>query len=318
MVLGVKDYAPVFIPTLCRDVHFKRSVDSLSKCTGAEFTTLIIGLDYPLKESHWDGYQKIKSYIPTITGFKKIEVLERSENYGALKNVVEAQKYIFERYETCIYSEDDNEFSPNFLEFVNKGLLLYKDEPQVIAICGYVYPHDYTAKGDVLWGLGMSAWGVGEWRNKRLSIQQDDVTKFLDCILNSWSNTLKVFMIVPKSVNSMITMRTRGVIWGDVLITVNCALKNKGAIFPTLSKVRNWGDDGSGLHCKKDEGTSTQVIDERTHFEDEFDVDFSYRENFTFRHKLPITIKTAILFRYVIYRFTHKDILARHYQNRRD
>ena len=49
-------FAPVIIPTLCRFEHFNRCIESLSKCTWAEYTEVYIGLDYPAKESHWGGY----------------------------------------------------------------------------------------------------------------------------------------------------------------------------------------------------------------------------------------------------------------------
>ena len=55
-------YAPVLIPTLCRYEHFKRCIESLSACTGAEHTDVYIGLDYPAKESHRAGYEQIKNF----------------------------------------------------------------------------------------------------------------------------------------------------------------------------------------------------------------------------------------------------------------
>lgn len=317
MELNEKDYAPVFIPTLCRYEHFKRCVDSLSRCTGAKYTTLFVGLDHPFKEEHWDGYNRIKEYIKNISGFKNVVVFERSENFGPLNNILESQKVIFKNNEAWIYSEDDNEFSPNFLEFVNKGLVKYREDSKVIAICGYSYPYEYKTNRTAFWGLGFSAWGVGEWRDKRLSIETSDVTNRIDETLNSWVKIWKLLRNAPKTINSMITMRTKGLVWGDVMLTVDCMLNNKGAIFPTLSKVRNWGNDGSGLHCKKREGSSLQVIDVCERFDDGFDVDFSQRERFMFRHRLSPFIKIIIVVRYLIFRLTKKDILACHYSNRK-
>ena len=81
-------YAPVIIPTLCRYKHFKECLESLSKCKWAEETEVFIGLDYPAKESHRPGYEKIKSYLKEVGDmtFKKIHVFEREVNYGAGKN----------------------------------------------------------------------------------------------------------------------------------------------------------------------------------------------------------------------------------------
>ena len=315
MELNEKDYAPVFIPTLCRYEHFKRCVDSLSRCIGANNTTLIIGLDFPLKMEHWEGYQKIKAYIPAISGLKKIDVIERTENYGALKNVVEAQKYIFERYETCIYSEDDNEFSLNFLEYINKGLVIYKDNTKVMSVCGYMYPFNlHIQRGNSFLGTAFCAWGVGEWREKRLNIDKPEALSIVDGILHSWKKSLKILRKSPKEINSLIIMKTRGIVWGDVLITSTCILEGKGSVFPVISKVRNWGDDGSGLHCKDGNRYSQQDIDTNASFD--YDIEIDRMVNFT-PHKLSMLIKITIFLRYLIFRLTNKDILAFHYKNRK-
>ena len=52
-------YAPVLIPTLCRYDHFIRCLESLKKNTWAKYTEVYIAVDYPAKESHWDGYKRI-------------------------------------------------------------------------------------------------------------------------------------------------------------------------------------------------------------------------------------------------------------------
>ena len=52
-------YAPVLIPTLCRDEHFIRCIESLKRNAWAKYTDIYIALDFPCKESHWDGYNKI-------------------------------------------------------------------------------------------------------------------------------------------------------------------------------------------------------------------------------------------------------------------
>ena len=56
-------YAPIYIPTLCRDKHFILGVESLKKNSWAKYTDVYIGLDYPSKESHWPGYRKICDYL---------------------------------------------------------------------------------------------------------------------------------------------------------------------------------------------------------------------------------------------------------------
>ena len=159
-------YAPVIIPTLCRYKHFKECLESLSKCKWAEETEVFVGLDYPAKESHRPGYEKIKSYLKEVGDmtFKKIHVFEREVNYGGGKNSKELKKAALERFDTYIYSEDDNVFAPNFLEYMDTCLEKYKDDSNVIAVCGYSYPVDWdVSDGSTVLKqqVNVSMWGTG-------------------------------------------------------------------------------------------------------------------------------------------------------------
>ena len=82
------NYYPVIIPTLCRYEHLKRCVDSLAQNTHADKTELIISLDYPAKESHREGYEKILTYIDSIKGFKKVTCLKQDHNVGVWDNLI--------------------------------------------------------------------------------------------------------------------------------------------------------------------------------------------------------------------------------------
>ena len=74
-MIEIKTYAPVLITTLNRYEHFKRCVESLSRCTHAEKTELVIGLDYPPNEKYVAGWEKISEYVKSISGFGKITIL---------------------------------------------------------------------------------------------------------------------------------------------------------------------------------------------------------------------------------------------------
>lgn len=118
----MKNRAPVLICTLNRYVHFKRCVESLASCTHASETDLFIGFDYPAKSEHWEGYKLIKEYLPRIFGFKSVNITEQITNVGRDENWFSMQRLVLDQYDRIIISEDDNEFSSNFLDFVNKGL----------------------------------------------------------------------------------------------------------------------------------------------------------------------------------------------------
>lgn len=269
----IREYAPVVIPTLCRFEHFKRCIESLSNCTGAERTVVYVGLDYPAKESHWDGYNKIKDYLESCgnLGFKELIVIRREKNYGCGQNgnYATLRNMIFEKYDRYISTEDDNEFSPCFLDYMNKGLEMFKDDDAIFSICGFChdydignYPYNYYVD------YGLSAWGIGLWRDKYLAYQKFCAANPPRTLLLS-PNLFKAFRNDLNAVNALLIMNRKRVFWGDYYMTIYCRLKGLHNISPTVRKVRNHGLDGTGVHCtkKKDNVYSRMPIDDAVTFE---------------------------------------------------
>ncbi len=131
-------FAPVIIPTLCRFEHLKRCLESLERCKNAEFTDVFIGLDYPPSDKYVDGWQKIDAYLQekeVNNGFSHLFIKRREKNIGAVRNFAELRKEVAD-YGFFIFTEDDNEFSPCFLDYMNQNLRLYKDDQSIFRICG--------------------------------------------------------------------------------------------------------------------------------------------------------------------------------------
>lgn len=237
--------APVIIPTLNRYEHFKRCVGSLAACTRSNETELIVGLDYPPTEKYQEGYMKIIDYLDSVKSFLKITIIKHQHNLGAIGNIEYLIKYVTDRYDAYIFSEDDNEFSPNFLEYMNNGLEKYKHDMRVYSICGYNYPvnmEEYTK--NIFAFHGCSAWGIGRWTHKFPNITLSDIQK----MAYNPINILKVLIKAPDIFITLIMMLKRKEFFGDTSHVFYSVINNKVSIFPTISKVRNWGHDGSGIH----------------------------------------------------------------------
>ncbi|MBR1521898.1 MAG: hypothetical protein IJ635_11760 [Bacteroidaceae bacterium] len=310
-------YYPVGIPTLCRYEHFYRCVESLKHCTHADKTELVIGIDYPTKEAHWDGHDKIVNYLAHLEGFAKLTVFKHSRNLGAIGNYKFIENYMYSHYDAAIFSEDDNEFSPNFLDYMNKGLELYKDNQKVMAICGYMYLyHINQPLQEAFPAYGYSAWGVGQWKCKKYIYEQMHEKDYLDCILLSWEKTLKLFKLRPTNVNSLLTMKIYHQSYGDCFKVSEHILEQKVSIFPKSSKVRNWGHDGSGEHCTVENEFSMQVIDKNLRFD--FSKNVLEQEPINFSSYMDISNikRIIIIFRYTIYRILGIDILSFYYRKK--
>lgn len=277
-MVEIKTYAPAVISTLNRYEHFKRCLESLEKCKGAEYTDVYVGLDYPPSEKYVEGWKKIDSYLQqkeVKNGFKKLVVIRREHNFGVsgvnsnYGRLVRDE--IINKYDRFLPVEDDNEFSPNYLEFVNQGLELYKDDEKCTAICGYNYygmsiPENY--RESTYLSREFSGWGCGYWTEKwklfadRLNINYEKE------IMNSWKRIWTIYKHEPRLLNTIILNIQIGRAFGDTLYVCQQYLDDYYSVFPVLSKVRNHGFDGSGTTIfKPDEFHNKQVIDEKHDFE---------------------------------------------------
>ena len=248
----MENLAPVLITTLNRSVHFKRCVESLALSTLADKTELYIALDYPLHEGQRAGYEEIKKYLSDIKGFKSVIIIERDKNFGAIDNFFKSLDEVFEKYDKVIISEDDNVFSTDFIAFVNKGLNVYESRADIFSISGYQYPVKVpkSYKEDVYIWTGFSAWGVGIWKEKWEKVNFEPEIA-MDNIRNFLKNYLEVYKlqkIANHFLPAMIEMLKQKSIHGDSLICLYLYQNKMNSIFPIISRVRNTGHDGSGLH----------------------------------------------------------------------
>ena len=263
-------FAPVAIPTLYRYEHLKKCIESLSRCTWANKTELYIAIDYPCKNNHWDGYYKILQYMKRVDefGFKRVEIIKRKTNCGIghiNSNSALLAKYIYAKYDRWIFTEDDNIFSPNFLDYMNKALELYKEDKRVVAICGYNFPigmGDYD-KTTFLTPY-YTAWGVGIWRDKKIEKNSDSIKILLD-------NKRGVFHLLfhkPFYLYKILQMLENNIILGDYFHVAYCMINGKYNLLPKISLVRNIGQDGTGLHSTSQyrDVYANQIIDKANEF----------------------------------------------------
>lgn len=261
-------YAPILIPTLCRYEHLKNCVVSLSENTGAEYTDLFIALDYPLAEKHWEGYNAICKYIDTIKGFASVNIIKRKTNYGAIRNFMDAQDSIFEKYDRIIYTDDDCVFSPNFLEFINIGLERFKNDKSVFAINGYNnYPEVKCEENNFYFqGIMCSPYGLGIWKDRVNEFRTRCTQMYcLKKLLNPLTcyKTLRrasyTFLFLVLGILKKVTTT-------DNTYSLFMFFEKKKVIMPIISKVKNMGWDGSGVNCRVDNTHSQREIDTSSTF----------------------------------------------------
>lgn len=284
---------PVMIVTLCRYEHFVRCIQSLKNNMLAQETELYIGLDYPLKQGHWSGYQKIETYLENgIDGFKTVHVIKHKKNLGPTKNYEAVRNEIYKRHDSYIYIEDDNEVSPNFLEYMNQCMNYYKNDTNVLAVSGYMYPIDSSgSKGNIIsLNTYFSCFGYGVYRRTDELFKKDINMRNFLCMYhnrkmmnklrrtsaNQYGNFVKGML--EYTGNELIydgEIRERDLSYGLYMFFYGYKM-----IFPTVSKMRNRGFDGSGTNCSsqcsdkvvyREYDFAQQKIDLEEHFKMTYD-----------------------------------------------
>ena len=293
-------YAPIYIPTLCRDVHFIKGLESLKKNGWARYTEVYIALDYPAKESHWEGYRKICDYLENgdFSAFANFHIIKRTQNIGSLANIDSTRDMLMERYDRWIMAEDDIEFAPVFLEYMNKCLDYYENDPDVFAVNGYAYPISYShSEGSnvIKQYATVSEWGIGYWKKKYLDAMHKVESGFLkDSFHYADRSGILERMIKGRRydyINYVLSGNDDPLYthMADVSMGIYCNLTEKCVITPIISKTRNHGFDGSGLYCDKIENPEgkhsmdldygSQAIDEDETIEIIPDREEDFKEN---------------------------------------
>lgn len=255
--------APVLIITLCRFAELKKCIESLQRNAEALYTDLYIGVDFPSKGSHREGYECILEYLKDgIEGFANVYIIKQTENKGWYENFVSVRQRIYEKYDRFIYLEDDIEVSPNFLAYMNKNLAFFEEEKDVQAICGYSYPFEWVEDGSNLVKINTyyTAWGYATWRNKEtemyraITMQNFDkimhrpvqMQRFYKASNNQFCNFVKGMLeYIP------VLVQNDEIVKLDMAFSVYIFMNHKYVIFPKVSKTRNTGCNGLGMNCER-------------------------------------------------------------------
>lgn len=241
--------APVVLFVYNRPDHTRKTVEALQRNFLAKDSELFIFSDAPKNQAVTSGVTEVRRYLHTITGFKKVLVVERQENWGLAQSIIQGVTEIVNKYGRVIVLEDDLVTSPNFLEFMNQGLEVYKDDSKAMEISGYCYP----VKGelpDTFFFRQMTCWGWATWA-RAWKYFSPDAKQLLEEIKSR--NLLKEFNIdgvfnfsSQLEANIAGRIKTWAIKW-----YASAFLQGGLALHPAESLVQNIGHDNTGVHSTR-------------------------------------------------------------------
>lgn len=243
----MKNCAPILLFVYNRPEHTRRCIESLTRNSLASDSILYIYADGAKDATQQPAVDKVRSYLRTISGFQAVNLIERNENWGLARNIIDGVTTQVKQYGRVIVLEDDLVVAPYFLTFMNEALETYKDEPKV----GHIQACDFTQDSslpDTFLIKWTGSWGWATWdrswrhfnpNGKELlqELEQRGLTYTFD--FNGKYGFTRMLRRQIEGKNNSWAIR-----WNASLFLKDILSLNVGR-----SLVQNEGFDGSGTNC---------------------------------------------------------------------
>ncbi len=242
--------APILLFVYNRPEHTRRCIESLRLNACACESPLFIYSDAARDADSLEAVEETRRYIRTVSGFASVQIIEREENMGLARSIIDGVSTQVTHFGRVIVLEDDLVVAPHFLSFMNDALETYRDEPRVGHIQACDFTHDPSLPDTFLirwtgswgWGTWERAWRLFNPDGRQLlgELQDRRLTRRFD-FGGAYGFTRMLRRQIEGKNNSW------AIRWNASLFLADVLSLNVGR-----SLVRNTGFDGSGTHCGND------------------------------------------------------------------
>jgi hypothetical protein len=241
--------APICLFVYNRYSSLKKTIESLQNNELVNKSNLYIFSDGAKSNNEIEAISQVRNYVKTINGFAKIEIIERAENYGLAKNIIDGVTKIVHEYGKIIVLEDDLVTGKYFLKFMNDALELYENNLDVISINGYSY---FKSKGsedtyflktadNLGWGTWDRGWKIFE-DNGQILLEKIKQRK-LEYEFNR-NNSYPFLEMLENQINGL--NNSWAIRW-----YASAFLENKYTLYPNRSLVYHVGASDDATNYKK-------------------------------------------------------------------
>lgn len=238
--------APIVLFAYNRPLHLRRTVEALVANDGAAESTLIVYSDGARDAKASRSVEEVRTYLKTVKGFRSVRVIERAENCGLARSIMEGVTEVVREFGTVIVLEDDHLTAPSFLRFMNDGLAMYAHDDSVISIHGYSYPTKQPLP-DLYFMRGADCFGWATWK-RGWDVFNPDTAALRNAVLNggevdqfTFNNSFPYIRIFDEDIRGV--RRSWAIRW-----YASAFLAGKFTLYPGRSLVQHIGNDGSGTN----------------------------------------------------------------------
>jgi hypothetical protein len=239
--------APIVLFVYNRPWHTRHTIEALQQNELAEDSELFIYSDAAKTHKDAASVKEVRDYIHVVTGFKRIQIIERDKNWGLADSIIDGVTRIVNEYGKIIVLEDDLVTSPYFLKFMNDALNVYENEERVMHVSGWNYPLQQEGYDETLFIRGTSCWGWATWADSWARFEKNTQKLFgtfsandryrldYDGVADMWRQV---------ELNHVKKINTWAIFWYTSVFK-----RNGLGLHPAKTLVCNIGHDGSGEHC---------------------------------------------------------------------
>ena len=257
----MSEKAPIAFFAYNRPEHTKRSLESLSKCEGAAESELFIFCDGPKKPEDEEAVKEVRALLKNRKWCGKVNIIERDENMGLANSIISGVTETVNRYERIIVLEDDLILSPQFLNYMNDALEIYKDNPRVMHISGYMFPVREKLPETFFYRVA-SCWGWATWKRAwdRFENDPNKLMKDIEKTGRKWDFNINGSYVFY---NFLLEQAAGKLDSWAIPWYASVFLADGLCLHPGRSLVQNIGYDGSGIHCENSDEYDVDVSNER-------------------------------------------------------
>lgn len=253
--------APILLFAYKRPAELKATIEALRANYLASQSDLYVFVDAPKRPEDEPKVAQVHELLDKLTGFRSIHRDYAKTNIGCADSVIRGISIVLAKNSSAIIVEDDLVTSPNFLDFMNQGLVQYAQSKRIYSVAGYTFPFqkpaDYAA--DAYFIPRHSPWGWATWADRWQSIDwgMTDYAAFEKDRIQQ-----KAFKQGGSDLVGMLRdqMEGRADAW-DIRFCYNRFKANGLTVYPTVAKVENIGFGVEATHTNIFNRYKTQLDD---------------------------------------------------------
>lgn len=267
-------HAPIIVTVYDRLQHFQQCIGALQRNGPAKESELYVVSDAPGKPEHAPKVEQVRAYAQSITGFRKLHLVFREENYGAFRSILAITLQVVNQHGRFIFLEDDVIASPSFLDYLNDGLNFYEADQRIFSVAAYTFPVQFPKdfEADVFFFPANCPWGFATWKDRWGKVDFSAKDRYAVALGNR--KLYKKLISTGSYVMQLLRSDSQGRIEApDVRSAFHQFIHEVYTVYPRVSKVMNIGLDGSGMHSGIDKNNKYLVQPDTSTNKTTFDAD---------------------------------------------